>query len=94
MAASSPLEEEEGSGEGEKVEKRVQIRMASEHQVAGDREQAMSTVAIRNSVVLNPEVKDQVDCGTQEILKSPHISDGPGRIANSPVPSVYVSGQI
>ena len=39
---------------------------------------------------LNPSVGDQVATGTDKILESPHISEGPGRIANSPVPSVYV----
>jgi hypothetical protein len=34
-------------------------------------------------------VTDQVPVGTEDILKSPHVSEGPGRIANSPVPSVY-----
>ena len=41
--------------------------------------------------ILNPSVEDTVATGTEAILLSPHISDGPGRIANSPVPSVYVS---
>ena len=41
--------------------------------------------------ILNPSVEDTVATGTEAILQSPHISDGPGRIANSPVPSVYVS---
>lgn len=36
-------------------------------------------------------VEDQVATGTKAILKSPHISDGPGRIMNAPVPSVFVS---
>jgi quercetin dioxygenase-like cupin family protein len=34
-------------------------------------------------------VTDQVPVGTAAILTSPHVSEGPGRIANSPVPSVY-----
>lgn len=40
---------------------------------------------------LSPSVSDQVATGTKNILESPYISDGPGRIANAPVPSVYVS---
>ena len=40
---------------------------------------------------LSPSVSDQVATGTINILESPYISDGPGRIANAPVPSVYVS---
>lgn len=34
-------------------------------------------------------VTDLVPVGTVAILDSPHVSEGPGRIANSPVPSVY-----
>jgi hypothetical protein len=40
---------------------------------------------------LSPLVSDQVATGTKNILESPYISDGPGRIANAPVPSIYVS---
>ncbi len=39
---------------------------------------------------LNPTVADQVATGTDAILASPHVSEGPGRIANAPVPSVFV----
>lgn len=35
------------------------------------------------------EIKDQVPVGTKDILESPHVSEGPGRIANSPVPSIF-----
>mmetsp|Transcript_26188 Transcript_26188/g.43691 ORF Transcript_26188/g.43691 Transcript_26188/m.43691 type:complete len:222 (+) Transcript_26188:195-860(+) len=35
------------------------------------------------------KVKDHVPVGLPEILKSPHVSEGPGRIANSPVPSIF-----
>jgi hypothetical protein len=41
--------------------------------------------------VLEPTVHDHVPTGTKAILESPHVSDGPGKIANSPVPSVFVS---
>lgn len=34
-------------------------------------------------------VTDMVPVGTAAILDSPHVSEGPGRIANSPVPSIY-----
>lgn len=34
-------------------------------------------------------VEDQVAVGTELILQSPHVSEGPGRLANAPVPSVY-----
>lgn len=34
-------------------------------------------------------VTDQVHVGTDKILQSPHVSEGPGRIANAPVPSIY-----
>jgi quercetin dioxygenase-like cupin family protein len=34
-------------------------------------------------------VTDHVPIGTPLILQSPHVSEGPGRIANSPVPSIY-----
>jgi hypothetical protein len=34
-------------------------------------------------------VTDLVPVGTAAILDSPHVSEGPGRIANSPVPSIY-----
>ena len=40
---------------------------------------------------LNPTVEDQVHCGTEAILQSHHVREGPGRIANAPVPSVFVS---
>jgi hypothetical protein len=39
--------------------------------------------------VLSPTVQDQVAIGTIKILSSPHVSEGPGRIANAPVPSVF-----
>jgi hypothetical protein len=35
-------------------------------------------------------VADNVPVGTMEVLHSPHVSEGPGRIARAPVPSVYV----
>jgi hypothetical protein len=44
-----------------------------------------------SSHLLSPSVEDAVATGTKAILESPHISDGPGRIANAPVPSVFVS---
>lgn len=33
---------------------------------------------------------EYVDVGTEKVLASPHVSEGPGRIANSPVPSIYM----
>jgi len=42
-------------------------------------------------IPLSPRVADQVSTGTIAILESPHVTEGPGRIANAPVPSVYVS---
>jgi hypothetical protein len=39
---------------------------------------------------LSPVVGDHVPVGTVAILESPHVSEGPGRIANAPVPSIYV----
>ena len=36
-----------------------------------------------------PVVADHVDVGSERILLSPHVSEGPGRIANAPVPSVF-----
>lgn len=35
-------------------------------------------------------VIDHLPVGTPEILNSPHVSEGPGRIARAPVPSIYV----
>lgn len=35
-------------------------------------------------------VAEQVAVGTVKVLDSPHVSEGPGRIANSPVPSIFV----
>ena len=35
-------------------------------------------------------VIDQLPVGTAEILNSPHVSEGPGRIARAPVPSIFV----
>mmetsp|Transcript_130724 Transcript_130724/g.194791 ORF Transcript_130724/g.194791 Transcript_130724/m.194791 type:complete len:235 (+) Transcript_130724:23-727(+) len=43
----------------------------------------------RSCDTLNPTVEDQVDSGTAGILQSPHVREGPGRIANAPVPSVF-----
>ncbi|GKZ01473.1 hypothetical protein MPSEU_001097900 [Mayamaea pseudoterrestris] len=36
-----------------------------------------------------PVVADHVHVGSERILESPHVSEGPGRIANAPVPSVF-----
>lgn len=33
---------------------------------------------------------EHVRVGSPEVLESPHVSEGPGRIANSPVPSIFV----
>ena len=38
---------------------------------------------------LSPCVADQVAVGTAEILESGHVSEGPGRIASAPVPSIF-----
>jgi len=38
---------------------------------------------------MSPTVADQVAVGSEKILTSPHVSEGPGRIANAPVPSVF-----
>lgn len=57
-------------------------------------EKGDTTTRKRSSSVaneLNPSVEDEVATGTKNILDSPYISDGPGRVANAPVPSVYVS---
>ena len=35
-------------------------------------------------------VLDHLPVGTAEILNSPHVSEGPGRIARAPVPSIFV----
>lgn len=45
---------------------------------------------IQNDHLLVPMVHDHVPAGSREILDSPHVSDGPGKIANAPVPSVFV----
>lgn len=45
----------------------------------------------RDSAPFEPSVEDQVAVGTDQILQSPHVSEGPGRVANAPVPSVFVS---
>jgi hypothetical protein len=39
--------------------------------------------------LFSPSVEDQVAIGTDKILQSPHVSEGPGRLANAPVPSIY-----
>lgn len=39
---------------------------------------------------ISAAVKDNVPVGTVDILNSPHVSEGPGRIAKAPVPSIYV----
>jgi hypothetical protein len=55
----------------------------------------IGTIGGMNNNILHPNVEDKVATGTEAILHSPHISDGPGRIANAPVPSVYVrSGKV
>ena len=38
---------------------------------------------------LSPCVADQVSVGTVKILESGHVSEGPGRIATAPIPSVF-----
>ncbi|CAB9513923.1 expressed unknown protein [Seminavis robusta] len=40
--------------------------------------------------LLDITVAEKVDVGTDKVLESPHVSEGPGRIANSPVPSIFV----
>lgn len=39
---------------------------------------------------LSSAVTEQVPVGTAQILESSHVSQGPGRIAKAPVPSIYV----
>ena len=39
---------------------------------------------------LSPCVADQVSVGTIQILESSHVSEGPGRIASAPIPSVFI----
>ena len=39
---------------------------------------------------LSPSVADKVAVGTETILESSHVSDGPGRIATAPIPSVFM----
>lgn len=39
---------------------------------------------------LSPSVADKVAVGTDKILDSSHVSDGPGRIATAPIPSVFM----
>jgi hypothetical protein len=39
---------------------------------------------------LTAAVDETVPVGTPAILNSPHVSEGPGRIARAPVPSIYV----
>lgn len=41
--------------------------------------------------MLDATVDDHVPTGTPDVLDSPHVSEGPGKIANAPVPSVFVS---
>ena len=38
---------------------------------------------------VSPSVEDMVDVGSPAILSSPHVSQGPGQIAKSPVPSIF-----
>ena len=38
---------------------------------------------------VSPIVADQVSVGSSEILDSSHVSEGPGRIASAPIPSVF-----
>jgi hypothetical protein len=40
--------------------------------------------------MLDATVDDHVPTGTPDVLESPHVSEGPGKIANAPVPSVFV----
>jgi hypothetical protein len=48
----------------------------------------------KDSAPFEPSVEDQVAVGTDQILQSPHVSEGPGRVANAPVPSVFVSSRL
>lgn len=52
-------------------------------------ESVPTAVPSRPDNALSPTVQDQVSTGTDKILSSPHVSEGPGRIANAPVPSVF-----
>jgi hypothetical protein len=55
--------------------------------------QVDTTVAmkeIQNDHLLVPMVDDYVPTGSRDILDSPHVTEGPGKIANAPVPSVFV----
>ena len=38
---------------------------------------------------LSPSVTDFVAVGTEAILDSAHVSEGPGRIASAPIPSIF-----
>ncbi|KAG7336626.1 hypothetical protein IV203_024137 [Nitzschia inconspicua] len=39
--------------------------------------------------MLDATVDDHVPTGTPDVLESPHVTEGPGKIANAPVPSVF-----
>lgn len=41
------------------------------------------------SMQMSPSGEDQATSGTKKILESPNVSEGPGRVANAPVPSVF-----
>ncbi|KAL7531959.1 hypothetical protein ACHAWF_003975 [Thalassiosira exigua] len=38
---------------------------------------------------VSPSVTDHVAVGTEAILESGHVSEGPGRIASAPIPSIF-----
>lgn len=43
-----------------------------------------------DNIQITPCVEDQIDVGSDQILSSPHVSEGPGRIAKAPIPSIYL----
>jgi hypothetical protein len=44
----------------------------------------------RSNMLIVCLIIEHVNVGSEAVLDSPHVSEGPGRIANSPVPSIFV----
>jgi hypothetical protein len=55
-----------------------------------DNEKDAFHVTTTHDELLSVQVEDQVHVGTERMLYSPHVSEGPGRIASAPVPSIYM----
>lgn len=69
----------------------------TDHTTTPDTPPAAQRVSILTTVTdkvaddaITPCIEDQIEVGNEMILLSPHVSEGPGRIAKAPIPSIYL----